>query len=132
MGSAYFIILEQKAEGLSTEMDGKGLASHADILDKGAAQTGVRPLSGFVGIDPTQAEYFLRSEGVVSMRELPQLLQFPAEDGLKSVRALSEYVRANPAAFADAEGILEDLNDCERILRAAARHGIRWHFEVDF
>ena len=132
MGSAYFIVLEQEVEGLSAEMDGKRLASHADILDKVAAQMGVRPFSGFPGIDPKQAEYFLRSEGVGSMRELPQLLQFSAEDGLKSVRPLSGYVRANTAEFADAEGILEDLCDCERILRAAARHGIRWHFEVDF
>ena len=132
MGSAYFIVLEQDIDGLSAEMDGKRLASHADILDRVAAQMGGRPLSGFLGINPKQAEYFLRSEGVGSMQELSQLHQFSAEDGLRSVRALSGYVRANPAEFADAEGILEDLSDCERILRAAASHGIGWHFEVDF
>lgn len=132
MGSAFFIVLEQDIDGTSIDMNGKSLASNADILDKYARQLGVRPLLDFIGIDPTRAKHFLISEGIGFIRELPQMPWFSAEEGLKSVHALSEYMLANPAVVADAEGILEDLNKCENILSAAAKHGIRWHFEVDF
>ena len=121
MGTAYFIVLERKIDGLDTTVDGKMLARISDILDAIAPQLGVRPISEFISIDPAQAAEFM--DGDLGDIELPQLQQFSAQDGLATVRALLSRPEAQPA--------IQDLQDCERILGAAAQHGVSWHLEVD-
>jgi hypothetical protein len=56
---------------------------------------------------------------------LPPLQQFSAEEGLATVRALLAESRLWD------EGVLRDLQDCERILGAAAKHRVAWHLEVE-
>ena len=125
MGAAYFIVLERKIDGLETMMDGKMLARTAEVLDAIAPQLGVRPISEFISIDPVQAAEFMNSEGGdVGDLELPPLEQFSAQDGLATVRALLPLRQAQPA--------IQDLQDCERILRVASEQGVGWHLEVDF
>lgn len=127
MGAAYFIVLERKIDGVDTGMDGKGLSRHMESLDEAARQLGVRPLSEFFSADPKQAASFMEAEGMdAGDIELPPLLQFTAQDGLATVRALAAHVAAR------ADGVTQDLTECERILNAAAEHGVGWHFEVDF
>ncbi len=124
MGAAYFIVLERKIDGLDTVIDGKLLARTAGILDAIAQQLGVRPISEFISIDPSQAAEFMSGEGAdLDDMELPPLRQFSAEDGLTTVRALLSRPEAQPA--------IQDLQDCERILSTAAKHGVGWHLEVD-
>jgi hypothetical protein len=127
MGAAYFIVLERKIDGVDTGMDGKSLSRHMESLDGAARELGVRPLSEFFSADPEQLAEFMEREGVdVGGDAPPPLQQFAAQDGLATVQALA----AHPAARA--EGVAEDLRECERILNAAAQHGVGWHFEVDF
>jgi hypothetical protein len=124
MGAAYFIVLEREIEGLDTIIDGKLLARTAETLDAIAAQLGVRPISEFISVDPQAAADFLEGEGMdVGEIELPPLRQFSAEDGLATVRALLSRPEAQPA--------IQDLQNCERILSAAAQHRVGWHLEVD-
>jgi len=127
MGSAYFIVLERNIDGLDTAMDGKNLARHIESLDEAARQLNVRPLSEFFSADPVQVAAFLEGEGMDAGEiELPPLQQFTAQEGLETVRALvSNSVELS-------EGVVQDLEQCERILNAAAQHRIGWHFEVDF
>jgi hypothetical protein len=133
MGVAYFIVLDRKIEGLDTGMDGKLLARAAPSLDALATELRVRPLSGFISVDPEQAADFLESEGTGNEgADLPPLRQFPAPEGLATVRALAAHLRARPAAVKETADVLQDLGDCERILNAAAQHGVKWHLEVDF
>jgi hypothetical protein len=54
------------------------------------------------------------------------LRHFTAQDGLATIRALASH------AVARADGVTQNLRECERILSAAAQHGVGWHFEVDF
>ena len=127
MGAAYFIVLERKLDGVDTGMDGKSLSREIGSLDAAARQLGVRPLSEFFSADPTQLASFVEGEGVeIGDTAPPPLQQFNAQDGLATVRALA----AHPAARAD--GVAEDLRECERVLSAAAQHKVGWHFEVDF
>jgi hypothetical protein len=121
MGVAYFIVLEREIDGLDTMMDGKLLARTSEVLDAIATEAGVRPISEFISIDPAQAAEFLDSD--IGDVPLPPLQQFSAEEGLAAVRALLACPEAQPA--------LQDLRDCERILNAAAQHGVGWHLEVD-
>ncbi len=122
MGAAYFIVLERQIDGVDTRMDGKSISREMEALDDAARQLGVRPLSEFFSADPEQLAEFLDGENAI---ELPPLQQFTAQEGLATVRALL----AHPTARTD--GVTEDLRQYERILNAAAEHGIGWHFEID-
>ena len=122
MGAAYYIVLERKIDNLDTGMDGKSLAKHIEALDKAAKKLGVRRLSDFVSADPGDMADFFDAE---SSDEFPALEQFAAEEGLATLRALA----ADPTA--KKEDVAEDLRACERILIAAAQHGVRWHLEID-
>jgi len=127
MGAAHFIVLERRIAGLETNMDGKELSRHLDTLDDVARELGVRPLSEFFSADPGEVRELLEDEDLdASAVELPPLQQFPARDGLATVRALA----AHPAGRVD--GVAEDLRECERILSAAEQHGVGWHLEIDF
>ena len=126
MGAAYFIVLENKIDGLDTTMDGKSLSRHVEALDAAARQLGVRPLSEFFSVDPEQAAEFLQDEGMdVGDVEIPTLKQFSAQEGLATVKALL----SRPPVHVD---VLPDLRECERILNVAAQQGVAWHFEMDF
>ena len=122
MGAAYFIVLERKIDGVDAGMDGKSLSRHTESLDEAARQLRVCPLSEFFSADPEQMAEFMEEAGDM---ELPPLQQFTAQDGLATVRALASH------AAAQADGVAQDLHECERILSAAAQHGVGWHFEID-
>lgn len=127
MGAAYFIVLERPIDGLDTGMDGKSMTRHLASLDEAARQAGVRPLSEFFSASPADALEFMEGEGVdPGDIELPPLQNFPARDGLATVKALL------PHPVAQADGVARDLRDCERILEVAERNGVGWHFEIDF
>ena len=126
MGSAHYIVLERKIDGLDTTMDGKSLSRHIESLDRAARQLGVRPLSEFFSIAPEEAAEFMEGEGIDAGNiELAALQQFSPEDGLATVRALLSHTAVH------ANHIVHDLRECERILSAAAQHGVGWHFEID-
>src|SRR5262245_56650920 len=108
-------------------MDGKSLSQHIELLDEAARQLGVRALSEFFSADPEQLAEFRESEGVDGGDDAPPpLQQFTAQDGLATARALASH------AAARTDGVAQDLRECDRILSAAQKHGIGWHFEVDF
>ena len=133
MGAAFFVVLERKIDGLDAMMDGKAISRSSEILDSIATQIGVRSLSEFISIDPGQAADFLAGEGTdVDGLELPPLCQFSASDGLASVRALMAQVQKNSDTVKDADWIIQDFRDCERILSEAEKNRVGWHFEVDF
>jgi hypothetical protein len=123
MSAAYFIVLEREIDGLDSFMNGKSLSKHIEALDAAAYELGVTPLSEFYSIDPEQAAEFAEMD--VEDVKLPPLDHFSAKDGLATVRALL----AHKAVHQD--HVLQDLQDCERILSAAAEHSVGWHFEVD-
>jgi hypothetical protein len=123
---AYFIVLERKIEGVDSEMDGKGLSRHIELLDSAAVRLGVRPLSEFFSISAESAQDLLGADGFEDGDfELPPLQQFSAREGLETVKAL----------LADrqflSEHVIVDLHECERILTVAADRGVVWHFEID-
>jgi hypothetical protein len=121
MGAAYYIVLEKKIDGLDIMMDGKCLSRHIESLDSVAQAVGVRPLTEFTSMDADALADVLgdNADGI----DVPPMQQFSPQDGLMTIRALLPRPEAEPA--------LHDLKDCERILSAAAQHGIGWHFQID-
>ncbi len=127
MGAAYFIVLEREIDGLDTGMDGKRLSEEMESLDEAARELGVRPLSEFFSADPDDLSEVMEDAGVDEAdMNVPPLEQFPAEEGLVTIRALLTHTAGQT------EDVARELRDCERILDAAAKAGVRWHFEVDF
>jgi len=120
MGSAHYIVLEKAIDGLDTKMDGQRLSQHIDTLDKTARQLGVYPLSEFFSMPPEDLADFMYGADEI---DLSLMQHYCAHDGLATVRALLSRPEAKPA--------IDDLRACERILNVAARHGIRWHFQID-
>ena len=121
MGTAYYIVLENKIDGLDTRMDGKRLARQLESLDAVARDLGVSPLTDFVSLDPDSMADLLGDDA--DAIPMSPVRQFSAEDGLASVRAL--LLRP------EAQAALHDLKDCERILTAAVQQGVGWHFQID-
>jgi hypothetical protein len=121
MGASHYIVLEKEIDGLDLLMDGKKLSRHIEALDAAARELGVRPLSGFFSMDGDALADVIGEDA--DDIELPAMEQFSAQEGLTTVRALLSTKEAQPA--------IEDLVACERILAAAAKHGSRWHFQID-
>lgn len=122
MGSAYYIVLEKEIDGLTTSMDGKSLSLHITLLDKAAGELGVRPLSEFFSMPPNELADFM--DGTDNL-ELFALQQFSAQEGLTTIRALLGHTPVHK------DWVVEDLQDCEQILKIAAAQGVGWHFQID-
>ena len=122
MGSAYYIVLEKEIDGLNTTMDGKSLSLHIGALDKAAVELGVRPLSEFFSMPPDELAEFMDGTDNV---ELSASQQFSAQEGLTTIRALLGHTPVHK------DWVVEDLQDCEQILKIAAAQGVGWHFQID-
>jgi hypothetical protein len=131
MGLAYYIVLESSVAGLDTSMGGKFLAQGIEDLDWTAKEMGFRPLSEFVSTSPEAAKDLL-GEHDDQLPSLPPVQYFDPQQGLKLVQALLREVAAWPPGIKDTAGMLTDLAACERILRVAVQHNVRWRFEMDF
>jgi hypothetical protein len=59
---------------------------------------------------------------------LPPEQWFGASEGLKTLRALHEYVTADLNKFKQPNPILRDLKSAEAVLAAADAAGVRFHF----
>lgn len=108
---------------------GKALAREADKLDSTARRKGVASLSSMLSESASALAEQLRADGFdpTKMRLPPEQWYDPAE-GLKSVRALWEYVTANLNDFKQPNPILRDLKSAEALLTAAAAAGTKFHF----
>jgi len=141
MGVAHYVVLEQQIAGVDTFMNGKALA-HADFEDECekplaqiADEIGVTPLTAFLSMDQDTLLGYMD----LSREDAPQevLNRLPAEewfdpaDGLATVHALAPYLKANPTVVPNADWVIADLMEIERLLTAARDRGIRWHLAVD-
>ena len=148
MGIMMFVTLERPIRGLKDKLGGKGLAWSHVQLDQLATELSLSPLSDYVSQTPDEAAEMM--QGVVELareygHELPNELAIPEEqwfeavDGLRTVRGLLAHLKANPSAWEQlgdpdipreglAEIVLEDLSETGRILSAAERKNVRFHF----
>lgn len=120
MGAALYIVLEKQIPGLDTMVDGKTLSREEEPLAELATRLGVRPLMEFFSMNAEDAAEFLGEEATAEQ-------WFPAEEGLKTVRALLGQVEKAP----ELKAAREDLVGFERVLGAAQKNGVRWHLAID-
>lgn len=126
MGTALYIALEQEIPHLDMMIDGKMLGKAEGSLAKVAKRLGVRPLMEFFSVSADEAEDLIGAE--VAGMEIPAAKWFSAEEGLKTVDALLAEADASPQL----NKAKDDLLGCQRILREAQKHGVRWRLAIDF
>ncbi len=126
MGAALYIVLEKEIPSVDTIIDGKMLSRAEKHLAETAKRLGVRPLMEFFSVGPDEAAGFLGGEGAEI--EIPAEQWFSAEEGLRTVQALLDEVDSS----SESRAAKDDLLGCERVLREAQKHGVRWHLALDF
>ena len=126
MGAALYIALEKKIPGVDTMIDGKMLSRAEKHLAGIAKRLGVRPLMEFFSTSADEASDLLGED--VAGIEIPAAQWFSTEEGLRTVDALLSEADASP----DSRAAKDDVLGCQRVLREAQKHGVRWHLAVDF
>jgi hypothetical protein len=108
---------------------GKALARESDRLDFAARRRSVSQPSSLVSENQAVLRAKLEADGFdpSKMRLAPELW-FDAAEGLKTVRALAEFVTANLNDFKQPNPILRDLRAAEALLAAASAAGVKFHF----
>jgi hypothetical protein len=56
---------------------------------------------------------------------------FDPQEGIDWLDVVIAHVRANPAAVKRAETVVQDLTECQEVLRKAKAAGAKWHFAMD-
>ena len=108
---------------------GKALAREAQKIDFAARCKAVTQPSAMLSESQAALIEQLKSEGFdpAKMR-LPAEQWYPAAEGLKTVRAIIEYVAEKLNDFKQPNPILRDLKAAEALLVAAEASGARFHF----
>ena len=133
MSVAFYIVLEREIAGFAHGVNGNAIAHAGDVLETLAKEASVKPLMEFFSASADELAGVAEDHGI-DLKEkgvrLPAEQWFPAEEGLKTVSALTDAVESKGLDRADA--ILADLLDFKRVLEAARANGVGWHLAVDY
>ena len=136
MSTAFFIVLDNKAPGFETFVNGKSLAKDSEGLDKIAEALGIRLLDEFVSYSPEEARAMMEEMGgdpvEIEAIKLPDQTWYDPEEGLTWVRQMITHLQAAPSAVKHPEGVLEDLQEYQAVLEQAKAVGAKWNLQVDF
>jgi hypothetical protein len=135
MAASLYIVVEGEDPGYDIFVNGRALARNEDALERLAQRLRVRPLLEFFSADENSMALLLE-QGAGNpewAQHLPEPQWYGAEDGLKTVTALTRFLAANPAALgSETRSALAELRDYERVLRKTAERGLRWHLAVSW
>ena len=56
---------------------------------------------------------------------------FDPQEGIDWLDVVISHVRSNPAAVERSERLVQDLTECQDVLRKANAVGAKWHFAMD-
>lgn len=134
MALAFVITLEKQlpdaaAAYARSKSVGKALAREADRLGSVARRKNVDPVTALLSESQATLRAQLETDGFDPSRmRLPPEVWHDAAHGLKTVRALAEFVGANLNDFKQPNSILRDLKAAEALLEAAETAGVKFHF----
>ena len=108
---------------------GKALARESDRLDIAARSKMVPSLVALTSESHAALRAQMEAAGMdPSKMRLPPEQWHTASEGLKTVRALADYVTARLNDFKQPNPILRDLKAAETLLVAAESAGVKFHF----
>jgi len=132
MALAFVVTLEKE---LPTQPEavkganGKAIAREIDKLDYAARCKSIEPMTALLSESQARLIEQLKADGFdPSKMRLPPEHWYAASQGLRSVRALIEYVSEKLNDFKQPNPILRDLRAVEATLAAADTAGVRFHF----
>lgn len=132
MALALVVTLEKELPELAAYAKGKtgkALARESDRLDVAARSKMVSSLVALTSESQAALRKQMEESGMdPSKMRLPPEMWYSAAEGLKTVRALAEYVTARLNDFKQPNPILRDLKAAETLLVAAEAAGVRFHF----
>jgi hypothetical protein len=135
MAASLYIVVEGDDPGFDIFVNGQALARNEDALERLAERLNVRPLLEFFSADENSMALLLE-QGAGDpdwASHLPRPQWFGAGEGLGTVRALMEFLAANPAGLgSETHPVLNELREYERVLRKTERYGLRWHVAVSW
>jgi len=126
VGVAYYIVLDKKKPGFDTFVNGKAVAREMEAISKITKKLKLPDISDLTSFAALAAEF-----GVDPDSEGAKEKWFDADEGLRWVRAVYEYVDTHPRSVGNRPGVLEDLEDYETVLTQAAKLKAKWHFAMD-
>jgi hypothetical protein len=135
MAASLYIVVEGEDPGFDIYVNGRALARNEGELEKLAMRVGVKPLLDYFSAD-RDAMALLVEEGAGNeklLERLPQAQWYAPEDGLVTVRALLEALRASAELLGeDTRRVAAELEEYERVLMKTAAHKLRWHLAVSW
>jgi len=132
MAQPIIVTLEKELPELAAytkAASGKAIGRESDRLDSAARRKNVTPITSLLSESQANLIAQMKEHGFdpTKMR-LPPEVFFAAGDGLKTARALIEYVTANLNDFKQPNPILRELKAAETLLAAAEKAGVKFHF----
>ena len=132
MGTAIYIVTQKEIEDLDTFVNGKAIGKASDkAMFKICREIGQPSLYDFVSQDPEELREMIEESGADVPENLPDEMWFQPDEGKKFVTELLKYFHANSKAMKNVEGLIEDLDEYERIFDELQVRGVKWHFAVD-
>ncbi|WP_419806651.1 hypothetical protein [Terriglobus sp.] len=130
-----YIVVEGDDPGYDIFVNGRALARNEDALEKLARSIGVRPLIDFFSADQNSMALLIE-EGAGDpqlLDKLPPPQWFAPEEGVRSVEALLDHLRNEPAQLgSESELIREELEEYAIVLRKTVERNLRWHLAVSW
>ncbi len=130
-----YIVVEGEDPGFDIFVNGHALARNEDSLERLAERLSVPALLEFFSADLNSMALLLdQGAGNLEWTEtLPQPQWFKPEDGLRTIRAISDFLVMSPVALgSDTEAVSRELREYETVLRKTSLHGLRWHLAVSW
>jgi len=135
MPTSLYIVVEGDDPGFDIFVNGQAMARNEDALEQLAERLHVSPLLEFFSADENSMALLLE-QGAGNpdwARHLPQPQWFDASDGLRTVRALIDFLSASPTALgSETQPVVNELREYERVLHKTSLHGLRWHVAVSW
>ncbi len=135
MSASMYIVVEGEDPGFDIFVNGQALARNEDSLERLAEKLSVAPLLEFFSADRNSMALLL-DQGAGNpdwSRNLPQPQWFQPEQGLRTVRALLDFLAMAPTALgSDSEAIDRELREYEIVLRKTSQRNLRWHLAVSW
>ncbi|HTJ30165.1 MAG TPA: hypothetical protein VL346_06680 [Acidobacteriaceae bacterium] len=135
MSASLYIVVEGEDPGFDIFVNGQALARNEDALERLAQRLSVMPLLEFFSADRNSMALLL-DQGTANpdwTSHLPQPQWFRPEEGLRTVRALLDFLSLSPVALgSDTPAVHRELHEYETVLRKTVQHNLRWHLAVSW
>jgi hypothetical protein len=133
MGTAYYPSFEHPIEGYNpaVEVSGKPIARSMELLDEICDRIGQKTLTSFYSESNAEAYELLGEEPPEDMPAGEPLHWTDPAEGLRTVAALTDYLRLHPDALPNTAAVLDDLKAFRTVFSTALEHGTRFRLRID-